>query len=268
MKRDSTEAHPLDDTMRARVLDELARIERERNVTVLYACESGSRAWGFASTDSDYDVRFVYVEKPEWFVQVNAGRDVIERPLDDELDVSGWELRKTLGLLRKSNPTLLEWLDSPLVYRSESEATARLRALAEAFYSPPAARNHYLSMARKNFRGYLQGESVRFKKYFYVLRPLLAVRWIDQGRGRPPMTFADLLSTVDDPLLLDEVAELLVLKRRANEAAYGPRRSALHAFITAELERSVPVLPRTHVDSGLLDQYLRETVANYTGSRT
>lgn len=133
------ERHPLSSAMRERVLDELARIERERNVRVLYACESGSRAWGFASTDSDYDVRFVYVEKPEWFIQVDAGRDVIERPLDDELDISGWELRKTLGLLRKSNPTLLEWLDSPLVYRSEPAATARLRELAEAFYSPPAA---------------------------------------------------------------------------------------------------------------------------------
>lgn len=157
------ERHPLCGTMRTRVLAELTRLERERNVTVLYACESGSRAWGFASTDSDYDVRFVYVEKPEWFVQVDTPRDVIERPLDDELDVSGWELRKTLGLLRKSNPTLLEWLDSPLVYRSESAQVAQLRELAEAFYSPPAARNHYLSMAKKNFRGYLQGETVRFK---------------------------------------------------------------------------------------------------------
>lgn len=260
---DNYETHPLAPEMRARVLQELERIERERNVTVLYACESGSRAWGFASTDSDYDVRFVYVEKPEWFVQVDTPRDVIERPLDDELDVSGWELRKTLGLLRKSNPTLLEWLDSPLVYRSETAATLQLRELAEAFYSPPAARNHYLSMARKNFRGYLQGESVRFKKYFYVLRPLLAVRWIDQGRGRPPMTFADLLSTVDDRALLDEVAELLVLKRNADESAYGPRRHALHQFIATELERAVPKLPRTQEDSRLLDQYLRDTVKHY-----
>lgn len=255
--------HPLSSTMRERVLDELKRIEREHNVTVLYACESGSRAWGFASTDSDYDVRFVYVERPEWFVQVDAPRDVIERPLDDELDVSGWELRKTLGLLRKSNPTLLEWLDSPLVYRSEAGATQRLRELAEAFYSPPAARNHYLSMAKKNFRGYLQGDEVRFKKYFYVLRPLLAVRWIDQGRGRPPMTFADLLTTVDDRALLDEVAELLVLKRNAGEAAYGPRRVALHAFITAELERPVPVLARTAEDNRILDEYLRQVVRQY-----
>lgn len=260
---DHTEAHPLSSAMRERVLQELQRIEREHNVTVLYACESGSRAWGFASTDSDYDVRFVYVEKPDWFVQVDTPRDVIERPLDDELDVSGWELRKTLGLLRKSNPTLLEWLDSPLVYRQEATATARLRELAETFYSPPAARNHYLSMARKNFRGYLQEESVRFKKYFYVLRPLLAVRWIDQGRGRPPMTFSELLGTLDDPSLLAEIDELLVLKRNAEEAIYGPRRPLLHAFIKAELEREVPSLPRTQEDNALLNQYLRDTVAQY-----
>ncbi|WNW11600.1 nucleotidyltransferase domain-containing protein [Pseudomonas sp. DTU_2021_1001937_2_SI_NGA_ILE_001] len=258
-----TETHPLCSSMRERVLQELERLEHERNVKVLYACESGSRAWGFASTDSDYDVRFVYVEKPDWFVQVDTPRDVIERPLDDELDVSGWELRKTLGLLRKSNPTLLEWLDSPLVYRQETQAVEPLRALAERFYSPPAARAHYLHMARNNFRGYLQGDSVRFKKYFYVLRPLLAVRWVDQGRGRPPMTFARLLETVDDPALLAEVDELLTLKRNADEATYGPRRPVLHDFIQAELERAVPSLPRTHEDSAQLNRYLRETVARY-----
>ncbi len=255
--------HPLCDSMRARVLAELERVEREHNVKVLYACESGSRAWGFASTDSDYDVRFVYVEKPEWFMRVDEPRDVIERPLDDELDVSGWELRKTLRLLRKSNPTLLEWLDSPLVYRREDSATEQLRELAELFYSPPAARNHYFSMAKKNFRGYLQGETVRVKKYFYVLRPLLAVRWIDQGRGRPPMTFGELLQTVDDPQLLDEVAELLVLKRSAGEALYGPRRPLLHRFIEEQLALPVATLPRTQADDRLLDHYLKETVAHY-----
>ena len=261
---DLQQRHPLSDAMRARVLEELERIERERNVKVLYACESGSRAWGFASPDSDYDVRFVYVEKPDWFVQVDTPRDVIERPLDDELDVSGWELRKALGLLRKSNPALLEWLNSPLVYRQEDDATARMRELAERFYSPPAARHHYLSMARKNFRGYLQDETVRFKKYFYVLRPLLAVRWIDQGRGRPPMTFAELLQTVDDhALLLAEVDELLALKRSADESAYGPRRPALHGFIEAQLEQQAATLPRTHADSARLDQYLRAMVRRY-----
>ncbi len=118
-------------------------------------------------------------------------------------------------------------------------------------------------MARKNFRGYLQGDSVRLKKYFYVLRPLLAVRWIDQGRGRPPTTFANLLQTVDDSTLLAEVEELLVLKRSADESAYGPRRPALHAFIETQLQQPAPSLPRTRADSGLLDAYLRETVQRY-----
>eukprot|EP01031_Cornospumella_fuschlensis_P048321 gene48321-59178_t len=122
----SDHRHPLPAAMRERVLEELHRVERERNVTVLYACESGSRAWGFASSDSEYDVRFVYVEQPDWYLQVREPRDVIERPLDDELDVSGWELRKALRLLRNSNPTLLEWLDSPLVYRQDEAASARL----------------------------------------------------------------------------------------------------------------------------------------------
>lgn len=145
------ERHPLPAAMRERVLDELERIEREHDVVVLYACESGSRAWGFASPDSDYDVRFVYVHQPEWYQRVEEPRDVIERPLSDELDISGWELRKALRLMRKSNPALLEWLGSPLVYREEPGVREELLWLGSAFHSVPGSRHHYLSMARKNY---------------------------------------------------------------------------------------------------------------------
>ncbi|TIH07031.1 nucleotidyltransferase domain-containing protein [Pseudomonas leptonychotis] len=259
--------HPLSAEMREWVLRELKAIEAQHEVTVLYACESGSRAWGFASPDSDYDVRFVYVQRQPWYLRVDAPRDVIERPLSDELDIGGWELRKTLHLLRKSNPTLLEWLDSPLVYRSESGAAEQLRELAEQFYCPTAARHHYLSMAKKNFRGYLQDEQVRFKKYLYVLRPLLAVRWIDQGLGRPPMTFAALLdATVRDPTLLAEIDALLTLKRQVVESAYGPRREAIHAFIEQALQQAEaqPALPKAGGDTADLDRYLCETVLRYS----
>ncbi|MCU7239459.1 nucleotidyltransferase domain-containing protein [Pseudomonas peradeniyensis] len=258
--------HPLPEAMRARVLDELQRIEREHEVTVLYACESGSRAWGFASPDSDYDVRFVYVPRNDWYLRADEPRDVIERPLSDELDISGWELRKTLRLMRGANPSLLEWLGSPLVYRADAEATGRLRELGEAFYSPRAVRHHYLSMARKNLRGYLMGETVRFKKYLYVLRPLLAVRWIDQGLGMPPTAFAALMArTVDDLRLQAAIDALLAVKRRSGEAEHGPRDEVLHEFIEAELARAdeareVPVI---RGDSGLLDGFLRETVHKY-----
>lgn len=264
MNRD--ERHPLPAAMRERVLEELKRLEQEQGVTVLYACESGSRAWGFASPDSDYDVRFVYVQQPDWYLRVEESRDVLERPLTDELDINGWELRKTLRLLRKSNPTLLEWLDSPLVYRSESAATEGLRQLARDFYSPAAARAHYLSMAKKNFRGYLQGEEVRYKKYLYVLRPLLAVRWIDQGLGMPPMVFETLMgATLDDTAQRAEVEELLVLKRQAVEAEYGPARPALHRLIEQELQRAetLGALRGGCRDTERLDSFLREQVRKY-----
>ncbi|MBW7981675.1 nucleotidyltransferase domain-containing protein [Enterobacillus tribolii] len=250
--------------MRTRVTETLRILEQEHKVRVLYACESGSRGWGFASPDSDYDVRFIYVHQPEWYLRVDAPRDVIEMPIDDELDVCGWELRKTLGLLKRANPTLMEWLDSPVVYQQENETAAALKALAPAYFSGPRARYHYLSMARKNFRGYLQGEQVRLKKYFYVLRPLLAVRWIEAGKGVPPMRFDSLMAgTVTDPALRAEIDDLLALKRRSGEAQYGVRRERIHAFILDALEetRSIP-LPhdRERRDTHELDRLLHDVV--------
>ena len=140
-------AHPVAPEMRAEILACLARLESEHAVTVLFACESGSRGWGFASPDSDYDVRFIYVNRLSWYLSVEPGRDVIEEPIDGDLDVNGWDLRKTLQLLRQSNPTLLEWLRSPIVYREEDTPMARLRALAEQQFSAVRGYHHYVSMA-------------------------------------------------------------------------------------------------------------------------
>ncbi|MFM0596699.1 MULTISPECIES: nucleotidyltransferase domain-containing protein [Paraburkholderia] len=255
--------HPIDPAVKERVLAELLDIEHRHDVTVLYACESGSRGWGFASPDSDYDVRFLYVHRLDWYLRVEPQRDVIEKPIDDELDVSGWELRKALGLLHRSNPALLEWLDSPVVYRQHADHVGALRGMAKAFFSPLRGRHHYLSMARKNFRGYLQDDMVRYKKYLYVLRPLLAVKWIDAGRGMPPMRFAELVAgTVDDPVLIAEINALLESKMRAGEAEYGPRRPAIHRFIEASLAdvQSPSNYQRPDGDATALDLYLRSVI--------
>jgi hypothetical protein len=254
---------PIAPAVRERVLGELLDIERRHEVTVLYACESGSRGWGFASPDSDYDVRFLYVHRLDWYLHVEPQRDVIEKPIDDELDVSGWELRKALGLLHRSNPALLEWLDSPVVYREDARHVHTLRSMAQSFFSPLRGRHHYLSMAKKNFRGYLQDDTVRYKKYLYVLRPLLAVKWIDAGRGMPPMRFADLVAgTVEDPALLAEINALLEVKMCAGEAEYGPRRPAIHRFIEASLaDMQSPVnYKRPEGDVTALDAYLRNVI--------
>ncbi|KAA8999480.1 nucleotidyltransferase domain-containing protein [Affinibrenneria salicis] len=247
-----------------RVRRTLREVEERYNVRILYACESGSRGWGFASPDSDYDVRFLYVHPPEWYLTVEPRRDVIELPIDSELDVCGWEWRKALGLLKRANPTLIEWLDSPVVYRQDDATLDALRAQVPAWFSPQRARHHYLSMARKNFRGYLQGEEVRLKKYFYVLRPLLAVRWIDAGKGMPPMSFDRLVAaTVSDPRLLDEIERLLAIKRRVGEAEYGARSAPIHAFISQQLEQAAaqPTLAANQAaDEARLDALLYRTV--------
>jgi uncharacterized protein len=261
-------AHPVSDEMRATVLDVLARLERQHDVRVLFACESGSRGWGFASPDSDYDVRFVYVNRLSWHLTVDAGRDVIEQPISGELDVNGWDLRKALQLLRDSNPTLLEWLRSPIVYCQEEAWATRLRALAEAQFSAVRGYHHYVSMARKNLREHLYHEVVRYKKYLYVLRPLLAARWIRDGRGVPPMRFAELVAATSlDPVLLAEIDALLEVKMRSGESATSPRWRGIHDFIERELAtaeaHSFAKQPRP--DTAPLDAFLRDAVLHFDG---
>lgn len=258
--------------MRAQILGALQTIEATHGVTVLFACESGSRGWGFASPDSDYDVRFIYVHRLPWYLTVSPGRDVIELPISGDLDVNGWDLRKALGLLRESNPTLLEWLGTPIVYREEAETMVRLRALATQLFSKAKGWHHYASMAKKNFREHLQADEVRYKKYLYVLRPLLAARWIRTQPGVPPMRFAELaqhtLHAERDAALIAEINALLEVKMRAGEAATSPRWLGIHAFIEAELARNAaePVQALPVHGSAALDALLYDTVLQYNAS--
>src|SRR5688572_7252344 len=132
--------------MNALILNKLKEVEQANQVQILYACESGSRAWGFASPDSDYDVRFIYVHKNDHYLSIDEQRDVIELPINDVLDISGWELRKALRLLRKSNGPLYEWFQSPIVYQSDSTFQGEILALMKLYFSPRAMMHHYLSM--------------------------------------------------------------------------------------------------------------------------
>jgi len=226
--------------MMARVDKCLARCEISEDVVVCLAVESGSRAWGFPSVDSDYDVRFLYVRRPEWYlaIELEERPDVIERPLADGVDLSGWDLRKALKLFRKSNPPLMEWLQCPLVYRERFSVAARLRELLPLFYSPRAAYFHYLHMARGNFREYLRGDSVWVKKYLYVLRPLLAVLWIERGLGPVPIEFSKLVEATVVQSRVREAIERLVQEKAAGaELDRGPRIEAISEFIDSEMKR-------------------------------
>ena len=149
--------------MTEKVKTVLSEIESQKDVTVLYACESGSRAWGFPSEDSDYDVRFIYLRPRDWYLSVDfeRKRDVIELPISGKLDISGWDFRKALQLFYKSSPVLLEWLGSPIVYLEAYSTASKLRELAKTHYSATACMYHYLSMAKNNYRDSLRGETVK-----------------------------------------------------------------------------------------------------------
>ena len=213
---------------------ELDSLESEKEVTVLHACESGSRAWGFASPDSDYDVRFVYAHNLSWYLGLENKRDVIEWKLDEVLDINGWDLAKLLRLMRSSNPTVFEWLSSPIVYR-ELPIFAQVRELTSLAFQVKPNVFHYLRMAKRNYIDFLLGETVKTKKYFYVIRPLLAARWVIDERMPATMRFDELAQAKLDPAIAPLVADLLNEKMNEPERKVRPRIDALNSWIKAQI---------------------------------
>ena len=205
---------------RAEIRDHLDAIEAEHGVRVLFACESGSRAWGFASPDSDYDVRFIYARPRDWYLTIEPGRDVIEIPIDDEMDISGWDLRKALALLRAGNATVIEWFDSPIVYREAEGFADAVRALAGATYRRDRSFHHYLALSTKAYGEALGADEVRLKKFLYALRTALAASWSLDRMAPPPMRLNDLAdAVVTDARVRSQIEELVRAKSGLIEQA-------------------------------------------------
>ena len=221
-------------TIEASIKQKLREIEQAEDVRVILAVESGSRAWGFASPDSDYYVRFIYVRREEDYLRLNPPRDVIEWQLDDVYDINGWDLQKALRLLHDSNPTVHEWCNSPIVYM-ESELADPFRTLVQRHFLPKPLMFHYVSMAERNCRAYLTGEEVKRKKYFYMLRPVLAARWVSERRSAPPMLFDQLVESQLPGELLPAVEELLAAKKETSELGTGAHVPELDAFMQEQI---------------------------------
>lgn len=218
------------------ILEKLEEIEQQENVRVLYAVESGSRAWGVESPDSDYDVRFVYVRTKEDYLSLQEKRDVIEWQLDEVLDINGWDLRKTLIQFRKGNATLFEWADSPVVYKT-TEAWEQISKVGKKYFSKKVALYHYYGTANSTFCQFLQGEEVKYKKYIYALRPLLACKYIEQYETIPPVKFEDLLKQQLPKELSDEIQTMLTIKANSDEKDLNPRMPVIHNYIQEEIKR-------------------------------
>ena len=197
----------------------LERIEREHEVKILLAVEAGSRAWGFPSQNSDWDVRIIYCHRPEWYFQIGELDDHIEfMDKESDLDVVGWDIKKALTLLHKSNPSLLEWINSTIVYRQDNAFVNAISTAAPRYFNPIGTMYHYERICVKHDKRYVRHHDCNMKHFLYFLRGGLACRWIEQHRSMPAVDFEELVeATVDDHALKQMVAELIALKRQGTE---------------------------------------------------
>ncbi|WP_035273470.1 nucleotidyltransferase domain-containing protein [Desulfogranum japonicum] len=247
------------------ILDRLRAAEVEHNVTILYACESGSRAWGFASEDSDYDVRFIYAHRPEWYLSfdVEYRRDVIEYPIVDEIDCGGWDIRKALYLFTRTNGALIEWLNSPIRYIEKNSFAEQLRNYAPQVMNRLALQYHYSHMARRNAREPLFQDTVKLKKYFYVLRSLLALRFIEAYGTPPPVEFEKLVQSVAPAAIHSDIYRLLDSKRNAPEVSQCASVPVINDFIQKELEQYANTFSGQGRPDLLDKREIRETLNSY-----
>ncbi len=203
---------------REEIVDQLREIEKAHNVRVLLAVESGSRAWGFASPDSDWDVRFIYVNPVRQYLRVEPIRDVIEVMTDSGFDAVGWDLRKALQLFRRTNPSILEWLLSPIRYIDTDGLAETLLSLIPSYYNPKSGIHHYLNMAISHNEKYLLKNGITLKRFLYYLRSLLACRWIMDHLSPPPVPFHRLIeATVKEAPVLDAIHAMLAKKTVSKE---------------------------------------------------
>lgn len=256
--------------MHTEILEKLKTIEQEQNVKILYAVESGSRGWGFASSDSDYDARFIYVHPTDWYLSIEDKKDFIEVPINNLLDINGWDIRKALQLFKKSNPPLLEWLSSPIVYMENYRTVEQMRALLPHYFAPVPTIYHYLHIARNKYEEIMSTDRVKIKRYFYILRPILACMWIEKNNTMPPMEFSKLMADRQlDSSLVDEINKLLEKKTSGLEIDIEPKSPVILDFLKSELDHYEQYLKtvRKEKTSGCdsLNTLFRETLKEVWG---
>ena len=213
----------------------LKEIEERENIRVLHAAESGSRAWGIASPDSDYDVRFVYVRPMDFYLKLQDKKDFIDWELNQVLDINGWDITKALQHFYKSNATLYEWGNSPVIYKTTPQ-WEKIMKLAEEYFSSKSVMYHYYGTARKNYEAYLMEDMVKYKKYFYVLRPILACKWIEKKKCPPPVLFQTLAEEILEKEMKPAVDRLVEAKLQMTESEKRGKIQELNDYIQEKLE--------------------------------
>ncbi|MEH7382177.1 nucleotidyltransferase domain-containing protein [Bacillus sp. JJ1533] len=258
--------------MKEHILEILKQIETEYDVKILYACEAGSRTWGLSSEDSDYDIRFIYLHKTDWYLSIDQKRDVLEVPKHDHvkkdvnplIDMSGWELTKALRLFRKSNPTLLEWLHSSSIYKKDNSFIDKLKKMEPIIFSEIPCIYHYVKMAKGNFKT-VQEKHQKLKTYLNVIRPLLMAMSIKKYHRMNSLNVNDLIKDLLQNNERKQDIEQMIKMKTAGQRVT-KRILAIDTFIEEEIQYLEQYVSKLEYDrpnpTQLLDQLFRETLAD------
>lgn len=247
--------------MQNRIKQKLAELAQQHNIHILYACESGSRAWGFPSPNSDYDVRFIYVHRFEKYLAIDNPASHLTFPIDDELDLHGWDLKKTLQLIRKSNTTPFEWLQSPIIYQQNAPIANQLWQLCADFFNARGNIHHYLGIAKSALQS-SEGQQIGIKKLFYVLRPLLCAKWCLEKQQIAPMAITPLLTLLPDDLS-QQINDIIALKATMTESTPITIDPKILLFIEQsmiEIKESLQAIDEQHFKADKLDRFFIQTL--------
>ncbi len=251
--------------MEEKIKKYLTNLEQEKGIEILFACETGSRAWGFPSPDSDFDVRIIYKHEKDWYLSLTEEKDSIELFFENnEIDITGWDIRKSLRLLWKSNPALLERIQSPIIYKVNTEFLTEVTSVAQSAYSRFATIHHYLSMAKKIFEEVNNSEEYKLKKFFYALRASVACKWILEKEEMPPIEFSKMLNGLDLPTnLRTRISELITLKATISEAYLHKGDQELLEFMKSCIDRAdneSKTLPSSNAQMSEFNDFFRKTL--------
>lgn len=247
--------------MKTTIQEKLKHIEQEHKIKILYACESGSRAWGFPSPDSDYDVRFIYTKSADSYLSIRNEKDFMDFPLGSELDINGWDLKKTLELICKSNSVPFEWLQSPIVYYGDRTFATELWTVCQSYFCARTNIHHYLGIA-KGAMASLDGDEIGIKKLFYVLRPLLSALWCLERKSIAPMSILPLIELMPKELE-QKVLSLIDMKSTAKERFVIQLDSSLRLWIDTTIEKCIREskdIEKRYFDTDMLDTFFRKTI--------
>lgn len=203
--------------MKEEIIEHINQLEKEKGITILLAVESGSRAWGCPSPDSDYDVRIIFKRSKSQYLNIDDKPDTINYFHGELLDINGWDIKKTLKLIRKSNATPFEWAHSPIKYKEVADFSSTILNLSKEYFQPRHTINHYKGIAKNSYLSNDLASKIKLKKLFYVLRPLMAAKWIIKKNEIPPMDIPKLIAIIEDDKIENRINELLEIKKSANE---------------------------------------------------